>query len=133
MMPARFHRFLLTRLLPTFALVSLAACGLPSGDMFTYPADSPELANASVREGVWESVPWEGSPWLPYPPQATVQLEHGLGYVPRSVLVYVSFEESGVEPAPTAGDLSRIIEVDDTFLTVRNDTNAVLFARVVAY
>ena len=114
----------------------LTACGLPTGDSFFYAASSPELANASISpEGVWESAPWAapGSSWLPYPGQATIEVEHGLGRVPRSVEVYISFAEDGSESAMAAGDLSRLITVNDTTLAVRNDTNAQLFARIVAY
>lgn len=115
---------------------SLAACGLPTGELIVYDASAPELANASVSpEGVWESVPWSApdAPWLPYPPQATVQVEHGLGRIPREVSVYLSFDAMGSEPAPAAGDLARVISVDEMTLSVRNDTNARLFVRIVAY
>ncbi len=114
----------------------LAGCGLPTGDLIVYPADAPELAQASVSaEGVWESAPWSAPDalWLPYPPQATVQVEHGLGRVPRSVDVYLSFDPMGSEPAPAAGDLARVIAVDETTVSVRNDTNARLFARIVLF
>lgn len=114
----------------------LASCGLPTGELIVYDADAPELANASVSaEGVWESVPWSApdAPWLPYPPQATVQVEHGLGRVPRDVDVWLSFDAMGSEPAEAAGDLARLISIDESTLSVRNDTNARLFVRIVAY
>ena len=120
------------RALQAFAIF-LVGCGLPTGDMIIYPADAPELAAASVEDGVWESMPWTGSEWLPYPPRATIEVEHGLGRTPRTVLVYLSFEPSGEEPALAAGDLARFIEADDTTLTVRNETSARFFARVVAF
>lgn len=112
--------------------LATAGCGLPTGETFFYAADSPELANASVSaEGIWESSPWEGASWLPYPGQATVEVEHGLGRTPREILVYISFSEAGGESALAAGDLSRIISVSDQTVAVRNDTNALLFARIV--
>jgi len=116
--------------------LALTACGLPTGDTLIYPADAPELANASISaEGVWESAPWPGPgvTWLPYPGQATLEIEHGLGRVPRVVVVYISFAEDGAESAMAAGDLSRLIFVDEMTIGVRNDTNAQLFARFVAY
>ena len=116
--------------------LALTACGLPTGDTIVYPIDSPELANASVSaEGVWESAPWPapGVTWLPYPGQATLEVEHGLGRVPRAVLVYISFSEDGSQSALASGDLSRVIAVDASTLSIRNDTNAQLFARFVAY
>lgn len=116
------------------AAISLPACGLPTGDLIVYTADDPELAHASVSDdGVWESVPWSApeARWLEYPPRVTVQLEHGLGYTPREVLVYLSFDPLGSEPALAAGDLARIVSVDATTVSVRNETSAAFFVRVV--
>lgn len=118
----------------TASLLLLAGCGLPTGDTIPYSADSPELANASVSaEGIWESSPWSDAPWLPYPPQATIEVEHTLARVPRVVDVYISFDPDGFEPAPAAGDLARIITADEMVVGVRNDTESVLFARITAY
>jgi hypothetical protein len=112
-----------------------AGCGLPSGDLVVYALGDPELADASVEDGVWESTPWSapGSAWAPYPPRATVQVEHTLGRAPRAVLVYLSFEPLGAEPAMAAGDLARVVAVDAESLTVRNETSAAFYARFVAY
>src|SRR5688500_13350456 len=45
----------------------LTGCPLPTGEVTSYAADAPELANASVSaEGVWESAPWLGTPWIPF-------------------------------------------------------------------
>ena len=96
--------------------LSLAACGLPTGDTFVYEADAPELANASVVEGKWQSAPPFGADWLPYPPRATLEVAH---------------EESGAEPAKAAGDLARWIDADDATVTVRNETSAMFFARII--
>lgn len=117
-------------------LAALPACGIPTGDLTVYTADSPELARASVSpEGVWESVPWSGqeAPWLPYPPRITVELEHTLGREPRVVLVYLAFDPEATDPALAAGDLARIVEVTDTTVTVHNDTSGSYFFRVVAF
>lgn len=113
-----------------------AGCVMPSGEFVSYAADSPELAHASVSpEGVWESVPWSGqdTPWLPFPPRVTVELEHTLGREPRVVLVYLAFDAGATDPALAAGDLARIVEVTNTTITVHNDTNGSYFFRVVAY
>ena len=61
-----------------------------------------------------------------------MQVEHSIGYTPRVVLVYLSFEAIGSEPAMAAGDLARIVSVDESTITIRNDTSAMFFARVVA-
>lgn len=118
----------------SIAALSVASCGLPTGDTVFYPSDAPELANASESpEGVWESAPWSSptSVWLPYPAQITLEVEHGLGRVPRHVEVYISFEEDGRNAGVASGDLARIVAVDETTVTVRNGTNAQLFARIV--
>jgi hypothetical protein len=116
------------------AALLLTGCALPTGDMVVYTAASPELAGASVSpEGIWESSPWSGTPWIAYPERITVQLEHTLGRAPRAVLVYLSFDADGIDPVLAAGDLASIVEVTETTITVRNDTNAALFVRVVAF
>jgi len=121
------------RALASLALLT-AACSLPTGDTFVYDAASPELANASVdaTTGVWESSPWDGADWLPYPPQATLVLEHGLGRVPRDVWVYISFSPDGGESSLASGDLARFVDRDASTLTIRNGSEVDLFVRVTA-
>jgi hypothetical protein len=117
-------------------LTSLAACALPTGETEVYTADSEELAHASVSaDGVWESVPWEGqdTPWLEVGSRITVELEHTLGAEPRVVLVYLAFDPEATDPALAAGDLARVVDVTDTTVAVKNDTNATYFVRVVAF
>lgn len=108
-------------------------CGLPTGETVVYPADAPELANAGVRDGVWESGPWEGVPWIPFPGRVTIEFEHSLGRAPTVVLVYLAFDPEGTDAALAAGELARVVEVTDGTLTIRNDTNAGFFVRVVAF
>ncbi|MBX3271897.1 MAG: hypothetical protein KF729_16635 [Sandaracinaceae bacterium] len=117
----------------SLALVALGCGGLPTGETYEYLAGSPELAMASTTpEGVWQSSPWSGPDvrWLPYPPQGTIVVEHGLGRVPAAVGVWISFEEDGDAPAPSSGDLSRLISIDETFVAVRNSTNVRLWTRI---
>jgi hypothetical protein len=117
-------------------LTPLAACALPTGETAVYTADSPELAHASVSpDGVWESVPWAGqdAPWLEVGSRLTVELEHTLGFEPRVVLVYLAFDPEATDPALAAGDLARVVEVTDTTVAVKNDTNATYYFRVVAF
>ncbi|MBX7192651.1 MAG: hypothetical protein K1X94_11365 [Sandaracinaceae bacterium] len=119
-------------------LATLAACGKPTpGEIVVFTASSPELAMASVdpETGSWQSAPWGDTAgtvtWLPYPPRGQIQIEHGLGRVPSTVLVYLSFDEHGSSPALAAGDLARVLEVDATTVTLWNATNGSYFARVV--
>jgi hypothetical protein len=116
----------------------LGACGRPApGSVVVFMASSPELAMASVdpETGSWQSAPWADEAgmvqWLPYPPRGQIQVEHGLGRVPTSVFVYLSFMRSGATPALAAGDLARVVDVDASTVTVWNDTNGSFFARVV--
>lgn len=135
----------------TSALLALAAASLlaagtacgrpPPGMLFDFPADAPELAQASFDPitNVWESAPWTGASWLPFPGQVQIRIAHNLGRVPRVVLVYLGFREvplgeaTETPPAQAAGDLARIVEVTSTTVTVWNDTDGDYFARVVVY
>lgn len=114
----------------------LPACGRPApGGVVVFAADSPFLAMASVdpESGSWESAPWSPGEmgWIPYPPRGQIQVAHGLGRVPRTVLVYLSFDAAGTSPGLAAGDLARLVAADATNVTVWNDTNGSFFARVV--
>ena len=115
------------------------ACGGPRtpAGLVVYTADAPELSMASVdsESGSWESAPWRAGDtgWLPYPPRGQLQLEHGLGRIPQTVIVYLSFDRAGMNAAQASGNLARVVEVDASTLTVWNDSNGSYFARVVAY
>ncbi|HJL20358.1 MAG TPA: hypothetical protein RMH99_32120 [Sandaracinaceae bacterium LLY-WYZ-13_1] len=113
-------------------LFALSACGLPTGDLIVLDADAPELSAASCEDGVFESSPWSGAPWLAYGPRDTLQIEHCLGRTPRAIQPWISFEESGAEAVLASGDLARIVAVDETTITVKNETSAMFFARIVA-
>lgn len=116
------------------SLSLVAGCGRPPpGGLIDFPVGAPELAMASVDPltNTWESMPWTGTPWLPYGPRAQLRVFHGLGRVPRSVHVYLAFDELGSDPAMAAGDLGRVLEVTDTTVTVWNDTSGSYFARIV--
>lgn len=90
----------------------------------------------SVEDGVWESNPWTSADpdcgYLEYAGETTYRIAHSLGRVPRSVDLYLSFSAAGDSVAPPAGDMTRIQEVSDTHIEVRNQTDAEFFLRVVA-
>ena len=126
----------MTRFLVLLALPCLVGCvAMRGADTVTYEAGDPELAEASVENGVWESAPWSApdAPWLDYPAQTTLDFPHTLGRAPRVVLVYLSFDPLGTASALAAGDLSRVVSVDAERLSIRNETGADFYARVVAF
>lgn len=88
-------------------------------------------ASAGVQGTSFQSVGWQGDPWQRFPGNATLVMPHSLGQVPHSVLVYLSFDDSGTSSALSAGDMARILEVTDTKVTIRNDTHADFYARIV--
>ena len=92
------------------------------------------VANTSER---WQSAPWQNAPWTSLPGETRVRMEHGLGRVPDSVEVYLSFEKDDSDREGTrnsflaAGDLARIYEVTDSTITIRNATEQAFCLRVV--
>ncbi len=62
-------------------------------------------------------------------------MEHRLGKKPRWVLPYLSFSPHGTKDAtvtPASGNDAVILAVDDTTLTIANDTCADYFLLVIA-
>lgn len=115
------------------AVAAMAGCGRPPADpLVIYPSTAPELASAAVdATGQWSSCPWTGVSWLRYPPRGQIQVEHALGRIPARVNVYLAFDAAGTAPALAAGDLARVVDVDESTVTIWNDTNGAYFARVV--
>lgn len=132
----RIARASLSLCMLAISLAATACQGDGQGLTLAFTESDPELAGASVdAAGVWESAPWDDDrfPWLPYPGLATLRLQHSLARVPRSVLVYIAFASDGAAPALAAGELARVLEVSPDSITIRNDTQSELFARVIAY
>lgn len=136
------HRTTIPRLatLPTslrfLGLVALAAAGCgEAGAQATVLVGLDELPCASGDASGWESTSWpDGSgacPWLRYEGRTTYRIAHERGSVPRSVNVYLSFDEAGAASAATAGDMVRIVSVTSTHVELRNATNQRFFLRVV--
>ncbi|MBX3247347.1 MAG: hypothetical protein KF901_09205 [Myxococcales bacterium] len=113
----------------------LGGCG-DAGAQAVIEVSEAELPCASSAPGEpWESTAWpDGSgacPWLRFEGRRTYRIAHGLGRAPRSVLVYLSFEEDGTSSAPSAGDMSRILTANDAFVELRNGVNQDFYLRVV--
>ena len=94
------------------------------------PSDLPTSAGLG-EGGTWQSVGWSGDPWPAFPGPSEVVISHGLGTEPRSVLVYISFEDSGASAALASGDLALFRQVTDTEVTLANRTNQDFFFRLV--
>jgi hypothetical protein len=125
-------------------MVALAGCAKEApGDVERYAQGDPRIMpvveggsdggapdGAVVRVESWATGAWDGA-WMPYPAHAQLDIDHGLGRVPQIVAVYLSFWPDGSTPAQAAGDLARLIEVDERHVVVWNDTNTLYYARVV--
>jgi hypothetical protein len=98
-------------------------------------ADAGAAAGAASR--TWQSAPWQNARWTSLPGQTRVRMEHGLGRVPDSVEIYLSFEKDDSDREGTrssflaAGDLARISEVTDSTITIKNHTEQPFCLRVV--
>lgn len=127
------------------ALSLLPACDAPdpsADDVDVIPPSDPRLAMAvadidatSGEVRSWATAPLdaEGDEWIAFPGNIQLDISHGLGRTPNGVLVYLAFTPDGEFPALAAGDLARIIEVDETHVVVANGTNGNYFARVVLF
>lgn len=124
-------------------VVLLAASGCSSGaraDEACAPVPEGVLSDARLSDDghQWESAPWNGAAWIDFRDEACVIIDHDLGRRPMQVLPYLSFERDDSDDdgrtrssALASGDLARVLEVTDTQVTLRNDTNADVFLRVV--
>lgn len=127
-------RLVLLSLLPLSALASAACEGADAQERIVVgPEDLPASAGVQPTAEAWQSVGWGGDPWQRYPGEATLEFTHALGRVPVSVVVYVAFDESGRGAALAAGDLAHIVQVNETTVTIRNDTEADLFCRLALH
>ncbi len=89
---------------------------------------------------LWESAPWfdsvgstDNCPWFDYDGRLTLDVAHDLGRVPASIQLYVSFSSSGESAALVAGDLLRIVDVSDSVVVIKNDSNQDFFGRLVLH
>lgn len=117
-----------------FALLGCGGCGNEA------QAQTPiEVTPACPRsEGaVWESAPWPTTgaaatcEWINFDGRQTYIIEHNRGAVPLLVAPYLSFHPNGDSSVPSAGDMTRIIAVDENTVTLRNNTNENFFLKLV--
>ena len=95
------------------------------------PGDLPPSAGVVATGDTWQSVAWSGDPWHSFRGETTLVISHSLGRAPTSVLVYLAFDENGGGPGLATGDMARIVEATADRVTIRNDTEADFFCRVV--
>jgi hypothetical protein len=107
----------------------IAACG----DASAQPMREVTPPNASVEDGIYESSPWNGTefPYLEYPGDTRLLVNHTLLRNPRIVLVYVSFEEDGRRAALAAGDIARIEHATADTVLLHNATEQRFWLRLV--
>jgi len=130
-------RPLLRRLLAVgLVLAPLGACqnvqGVQSVDCS--PTDGLPTGAGIQPGGFWQSSPWVPEPgerWLDYGGGCLVTLPHDLDHAPSLVQVYVSFSPTGDMAGLAAGDVTRVIDVTDQDVTIRNSTAEDFFVRVV--
>lgn len=70
--------------------------------------------------------------WLEYPKgNVLLEVEHSLGRIPVSVLVYVSTDRKGCASTLASGEATQVIEATGSTVMLHNNTDQDLFARIV--
>ncbi|MCB9658610.1 MAG: hypothetical protein R3B40_29015 [Polyangiales bacterium] len=115
---------------------ALAGCG-DAAAQTTVQVDAADLACADFDPTLeaWESAGWAGDTcaWITFSPRTTFEIAHPLGRVPKAVLVYIAFSESGASATLASGDAGLILGATTETVTVRNNTDQRFFLRVVAH
>ena len=119
-------------------LVGVAACAEAAAqDPIEVGLDALPCASGAPAPGEpWESAQWPPFEmgecrWLRFDGRETYRVAHELGRRPRHVGLYLSFDETGRNSAPSAGDATRIVEVDDATITLRNGTHQDFYLKIV--
>jgi hypothetical protein len=123
------------------ASTALAAAVFSSGCTKELTCDRSAEGNPAIRytegeavDGVYMSSPWDGE-LLNFPAGTHYALEHKLGVAPRWITSYLSFDRDGTKAsslAQSAGNQVVIVDVNDTTLTVANDSCADYWLLVTA-
>lgn len=99
------------------------------------PEDNPpaDFRGGSAEGGIYMSSDWDGE-LVQFQGGAQIRFFHGLGAVPRSWTVYVSFDRYGEDGsmAPAAGNQAELVAIDEESLTLRNSSCADYYVLVTA-
>jgi hypothetical protein len=113
----------------------LAGCGEAEAQMpeQVTAADLP-CADFDPTLDEWETAGWFGDTcaWIEFSGSTSYQIEHPLGRVPKSVLLYIAFDATGASATLASGDAGLIVGATAETITVRNNTQQRFYLRVVA-
>lgn len=126
---------LLTLGLLSLVPASQSGCGDASAQT-TERVNAADLPCADFDPTIeeWESAGWFGDtcPWIEFTPRTSFEVEHPLGRVPKSVLIYISFSSDGASSTLASGDSGLIVGATSETVTVRNNTEQRFYLRLVA-
>ncbi len=115
--------------------MTLAGCGEAEAQM-PEQVDAADLPCADFDPTLdeWETAGWFGDTceWIEFSPTTSYAIEHPLGRVPKSVLIYISFTANGASATLASGDSGLIVGATAERITVRNNTQQRFYMRVVA-
>lgn len=115
--------------------LGLSGCGEASAQtpVQVETADLP-CADYDPTLEEWESAGWFGDTcdWIEFTPRTSFEVAHPLGRVPKSVLIYISFNPDGASSTLASGDTGLIVGATSETVTVRNNTEQRFYLRLVA-
>jgi hypothetical protein len=92
--------------------------------------DSIEVSNGIVQGNVYRSADFTG-PFAYFPPARTISFDHKLGVTPYAMQFWLAFSADGIL-APSAGNMTELVALDDHQISVLNDTCSDFYLWVVA-
>ena len=119
------------------ALLAQACSDASAQDPIEITADLLPCASDPPAVGEpWESAPWPpGSTgaceWFAFDGRRSYRVTHPLGRIPRTIIVYLSFDSDGRSSTIAPGDPTRIVSADENVVEIRNGTDQDFFAKVV--
>lgn len=119
--------------LAPFTSTSMSGCGpaCPSTNRYVdegirWTAGDTRYYQTSTAEG----------PWLPFDGETYLHLRHGLGVRPQNVQIMLSFNARPLDPGGggysfAAGNQGLVVQQDEGEVTIRNNSCASYFIRVI--